>query len=240
MNAMPTGHTTEPTPRPIVSADVAHRIQMAIDGNPDVPAPNYGRLGWFQAQFAQNGVGITPETVRRWLSGEARPRHKMLIVLAKVLRVDVSWLAAGSDPERAEKDQRARNAAAAGVVNLVAGVVQICGGAPAFPDEGDERAKREGIDLYAIIKGAQYAMHVTAADEVADGWRFSVPVNAIPALVIGVIRTGPLAFTFVELDREGLETVGKRKGGTFDVVLDKNLFTGDRPWRKIETFAARL
>jgi hypothetical protein len=77
-----------------------------------------------------------------------------------------------------------------GAVNIVAGFIQMDGGNPAFPDEKDVAAKREHIDLYAIIKGANYSIHVSLGVEKNGEWQFSVPTGHEHVAVLGVAREG--------------------------------------------------
>lgn len=214
--------------------DFALRMAQACDGNLDVPPPNYGRLGWFVTQIEiMSGQVVTQETVRKWFAGEARPRHKTLSTLAQVLKVDEAWLSIGRSPELSEKQQLVRNASADGAVNVVAGFIGMCGGHPAFPRDDDTRAAKQKIDLYAIIKGAQYALYVASGLLVGAEWKVVVPVDARQCLVIAVLPVEPLQCEFYELDWEQIETTGKRKGATFEIAKSD-------AWKPIKTFAERL
>jgi transcriptional regulator with XRE-family HTH domain len=218
----------------VTHPDFAVRMAQACDGNPDVPPPNYGRLGWFVAQIEKkSGQVVTQETVRKWFAGEARPRFKTLSTLAQVLKVDEAWLSIGKSPDLNEKQKRVRNASADGAVNVVAGFVGMCGAHPAFPRDDDVRAAQEKIDLYAIIKGAQYAFHVVTGRLAGEDWTVSVPVEARATILIAVLLVGPLQCEFFELDWEQVEVQGKRKGGTFEVEKSNG-------WKQIRTFAERL
>lgn len=195
----------------------AQRMHQACDGNSSVPLPNYGRLQWFVDQFeAKFGIETTPESVRKWFAGEALPRPKTMTRLAQILEVDEAWLSLGKAVELDQRQQRLRNAEADGVVNVVAGLIQMCGANPAFPEPDDRRAEREHIDVYAIIRGAQYAIHVVLAADTEDSVRFAVPVEAIDTFVVGVVRTSDLTCDFYEIDRETLDR-SKRKGGFIEV-----------------------
>lgn len=206
----------------------AQRMAQACDGNTQVPPPNFGRLQWFVDQMDERfGAKSTPETIRKWLAGETMPRPKSLHQLAEILQVDEAWLSLGHAPELDQRQQKLRNAEADGVVNVVAGFIQMCGSNPAFPEPSDKRAQREHIDIYAIIRGAQYAFHVVLAKE----GRFVVPVGAEETFVVGVIRTSDLTCDFVEVDAESI-AAGKRKGGFIEVEN-----TG---LKQIKTFAERL
>ncbi len=203
--------------------DFAIRMQQACDGNPKVPLPNYGRLGWFVDQIkANSGAEVTIETIRKWFAGESRPRQKLMASLAQVLEVDEAWLSLGRQPKISRKQAEIRDAAADGAVNYVAGLIQMCGGHPAFPDENTR------YDLSAIIRGAQYFFHIVVA---ADG-TFSVPITAKDAIVIGLIKVTDLHYDLFELDWEGMSERGKRKGSHLEVP--------QYGWKQIKTFSERF
>ncbi|MEQ8441901.1 MAG: helix-turn-helix transcriptional regulator [Alphaproteobacteria bacterium] len=51
---------------------------------------------WTIEQFAQR-IGVTPDTVADWESGDRDPRSNRIIMLAGVLGVSAHWLLDGSD-----------------------------------------------------------------------------------------------------------------------------------------------
>lgn len=223
--------------------NVAHpefglRMLQACENNSSVPPLHHGRLGWFVKEFANCGTTVTRETVRKWFSGESYPRKKAMTTLSSILDVDEAWLAVGQSPGLSQKQVRVRNAMAGGAVNLVAGMIQMDGGHVAFPDEKDSRARTELIDLYAIIKGAQYALHVSVGILVEGDWTFRVPLEALSTFILGVMPVGNMHFQLVELDGEGVEAVGVRKGGTMEVLLPRDDFNWN--WKQIKTFSERL
>lgn len=160
-----------------------------------------------------------------------------MTTLAQILKVDEAWLSVGKSPELSEKQQQARNASADGAVNVLAGFVQMNGGHPAFPHQDDARASTQKIDLYAIIRGAQYAFHVITAEKTKDAWKFVVPVEAREAVVLGVLPVGDVQVEFLELDWEQIESLGSRKGPMFEVVIP---FDDMGTWKRIRSFAERL
>lgn len=233
-----TGESARPAKREkIAHPDFSTRMHQACDGNPKVPPQNFGRLGWFKAQFEERfDHSVTIETVRKWFAGEARPREKPMQYLAQILAVDHSWLALGTEPDVTEKERKVRNASADGAVNVIAGLIESGGGRPAFPLEDDGRARAEKIDLYAVIRGAQYAFHIAAGMRHDDGWHFTVPVEALNTLVLGVMVEGTNV-TVLELDREGIEQRGRRKAGHFEVT---DAHGEDSAWTRITSFSHRL
>jgi Helix-turn-helix len=214
----------------------AKRLITASDHHPDVPPLHSGRLTWFQQQFkTRHGIEMSLETVRKWFHGEAKPRPEKLKLLAQMLNLDEAWLSLGHEPELQPKEQKARNAVADGAVNLLAGVIQMNGGNPAFPDEGDKRAVNSHVDLYAIIKGAQYAFHVSLAQKLNGGYRFTVPLEWEDAFQMGVVQLDATTFKFVEI-KDQMISKGDNRGAAIDVhltnaELDKNL---------IKSFAQRI
>lgn len=225
----------------VVHPELARRLAAAVDGNPDVPPHNYGRLNWFQTELEARGVDVGIETIRKWFVGVTRPREKAMEALAKVLKVDHAWLSTGKQPEFGDKEQKRYVVIAAGVVNLVAGFIQLDGGHPAVPAEGDVEAAKKGIHLYAVIRGAKYDLHILPSireKNVEEGGPkksyFLVPHEARDTLVLGVVGIGGFAVRIFELDWETVEAVGTRKSGGFQVSLD------DAEWTEIKTFANRL
>ena len=214
----------------IKDPEFAARMQQACDGKPDVPPANYGRLGWFVEQLEKKyGEHSTIETVRRWLSGESRPRRHKIMHLAEILKVDPVWLEAGLASDVSVKERRLRNYDADGSVNLVAGLIQMSGWNPAFPeDEGPD------VDILAVIRGAAYKFHIVSGAKVGDDWVFNVPTQALDCVVVGLVRDAEFTFRFFELDSETIKEKSNRKSGYYEVALSQH------DWNQITTFADRI
>jgi hypothetical protein len=217
----------------IVHPEFAERMLHACDRNPDVPPINYGRLGWFVSQFKDRyDSDVTQETIRKWFAGESRPRHRAMTMLATILKVEESWLALGKDTSIPEKEHKIISSRASGAVNLIAGMVQLCGSTPAFP------AKEGPIDLQAVIRAAMFNFHIVYGVPNTKGFTFSVRIDATECLVIAVVQLEPLQFEVFELDWKKIESLGSRKSGHF--VVNETLEGLRTNWRKIETFSDRL
>ncbi len=189
-------------------------------GTRTAPPLYSGRLTWIVAQLAQRfDEKISVQTVARWARGEARPRQAKNVKLAQLLDVDPVWLYVGLEPEVSTRDRRTRDAMADGAVNVVAGLIQMDGGIPAFPDNDDERAIQDQVHLYAAIKGAQYAFHIVVGAAVEAGWMFTVPADAENVVLLGVVREG-LTFHVVELNDELLSYSDGTGRGMMAVTLD--------------------
>lgn len=198
-------------------------------------------MTWLKRELEKHEVDVSVETVRKWFAGEAKPHPKRLTVIAKILQTDEAWLLLGEKQDETPRERRVRNAAADGVVNLVAGLIQLGGGTPAFPEPDDKRAK--GVDVFAIIKGAQYSFKVVLGQPGADGVKFAVPTDYDRLFVLGVIPTGGVGYDIVELSADAIEGNGTRKGGHLDLVVQAGkggYSAGDQQLRQIKDFSARL
>jgi hypothetical protein len=218
------------------------RIAQACDNNPHVPPLNHGRLTWVVTKLKENfGVSVSVETVRRWFSGEALPRQARMRALAELLSVDTAWLALGHTQTVTAKEQKLREAELDGAVNLVAGAIQMNGVSPAFPLPDDKQAAQNLTDIFAIVRGAQYALHVITSNVGKDGEvNFNVPLKAVPNnRIIAVVSIEPLSFECYEVPVEVFEAHGKLTNGAyrFSAPLGKLDEVG---CRKIETFGERL
>jgi hypothetical protein len=225
-------------PKVIRAPEFAKRLNAAADNNPIIPPYLYGRHKWLKAAIeVKFNVKITTASMGKWMNGEVKPREDVVRMMAEILKVDEAWLSLGRSPELSPRDEKNRNATASGAVNLLCGLISMNGGHPAFPTEDDARAKAALIDLYAIIRGAQYAFHVNLAADAGHGdYRFFVPTAFEDAFQIGVIQTGDLDFILVELSTDLINERGTRRGGNVDVILAAGLIESVR----IRSFRNRL
>lgn len=192
----------------------AKRLLEACERNPDVPPFGMGQQKWVKDKVGN----ISSEGVRKWFSGEAKPRGQAMRTLAAALGVDEAWLALGHSPDLDPKARKARNAMADGAVNLVAGLVQMSGASPAFPTESDPRAAY--VDLYAIVKGVQYAFNVSLAIEIRPGvYRFPVVNEYEDCTTIGLISDGPMNFALLHLTHDVIAAHSVAKGGSRELVV---------------------
>lgn len=208
-------------------------MDKACNGNPLAPDLHNGRYVWLKSQLEQKfGETVSIETCRKWFAGEARPRPNKMSKIAQILEVDIAWLSLGIDPDIAPRERRLRNAMADGVVNVVAGLIQMDGGRPAFPADDDKRAEEEGIDLYTIIKGANYAFHISLGEIEGKKLRFPVPAKNDAVIVLGVIRDG-LNLKIFEISHDVIAT-GVRRGDSISVE------TTESALRPVKGFSERL
>lgn len=196
------------------------RLSEVCEKNPNVPPPNYGRLAWFVEQLEKRfGEKVSNETVRKWLAGEVKPQPKRIQLLAELLAIDLSWLAYGVAPEISKREFRAMSTETNGAIQLVAGFVKMAGGHPAFPADGDKRSADELIDLYSIIRGVQYAMHISVAHEDAGIFHFAVPSKYESVMQVGVVPLSDFAVRLIDIPEEVISQLGRRKGSSIEVEL---------------------
>lgn len=226
------------SPKIIRDKAFAHRLETACESHKHAPSGR-GQQVWVRTALGDKGVLVSPEAVRKWFAGEARPRPKIMSKLAQVLEVDEAWLSLGLSADVEPKLREARNAMADGAVNVLAGFIQMNGGHPAFPDaaETDE-------DLTAIIRGKRYIIHV-AVGRIEDGEvRFVVPREHSHLTVVGVIQTGSVRCDILRLPSELIDKHGaKKKSTNIEVALRKDgtdYVSGSDRWPKITNLAERL
>jgi transcriptional regulator with XRE-family HTH domain len=212
--------------------EFAKRMEQACETHPLCPPMHHGRLGWIAEQLEKKfGRKTTIESIRRWISGEARPRLETLNELAELFGVDSAWLALGTTPDFDPKDRKVRKAEVSGSVGLLASVIQMSGGHPAFPDDGDDKSS---VDLYAVIRGAHYRFKVMLGTSDADGrLSFTVPADLDGTIAIGVQQLDNFSYAFYEIEDEVI-ALGDRKGGYSVLTVTPDQL------RRIETFSERL
>lgn len=152
----------EIAPRIIRDKGFARRLEQACENHPQCPTDEYrGKKKWLYDRLSEEfGINVSPEAVRKWFTGETRPRPKAMNAVARLLEVDEAWLSLGTVKNETTREKKARNALASGAVNLVAGLIQMNGGHIAFPEGADT-----GVDIFAIIGGKQHAIQVKALFE---------------------------------------------------------------------------
>lgn len=219
--------------------DFSERLTLACDNHPHVPPIHYGRLGWLAEKLSSMNIKVSTETIRRWLSGEAYPRQSRMTALTELLQVEQSWLALGDAQGVTQKERKLRRAEADGAVNLVAGALRMSGAAPAFPMDGDARAENDRVDLYAIIRGANYPIHVTSSIVTDGEVEFVITERAKNDIVIAVTACDNLDFRFYEAPWDAIERNGVRKRGAY-VISGKFEEIESLGLRRLTTFSERF
>lgn len=138
--------------------------------------------------------------------------------LAEYLEVDEAWLALGLTPEMNKDERRKANRMASGAVYIVTGMIMMDGGNVAWPGEKDPR--REYVDIYAIMRGTQIAIHVSSGRELSNGsFELLIPREHHETKCIGFIPTGVGRFHLLNLSTKLIDTHKQRKAGDFAITI---------------------
>jgi len=196
-----------------------------------IPPYGHGR----QVYIAKH-LKVTQEAVRKWFTGEARPRVAKMRELALLLEVDEAWLALGVEPEMDRKEKRLHNSKTEGSIYLLFGMFTLAGGHCAFP--GDMDSRKDYVDFYTIIHGKQLAIHVSTGRETTRGrYEFIVPREYDDVRCVGIVHHGGIRFHVIDLKNETIATHKQRKGGGYVVTmgLSNNVYqSGPDTWPRIK------
>lgn len=213
------------------------RLNAACDGDPNVPPYGQGRQTWIKEK-----MGVSNEAVRKWFKGEARPKPAKMAALAELLGVDEAWLSLGIKPDKTPVEKRRSSAMASGAVNIVAGYIQVNGGNIAFPADDDPNL--EYVDLYAIISGQQYVIHVAMADETEpEHFKFYVPTELNICRVMGVVVVSPVNVHILNLKPQLLDKHKQRRGGYYELEMRREgdmYFSEDDQWPRVLSFQGNM
>ncbi|WP_181900477.1 helix-turn-helix domain-containing protein [Paracoccus thiocyanatus] len=205
-------------PRVLRDKAFARRLETACEGNPHCPTDAYrGKQKWIYDSLDEEfGVKLSAEAVRKWFSGESRPRPKIMTFLARLLEVDEAWLALGITPTLTPLEKKKRNAMATGAVNLVAGMFQLAGGHIAFPED-------DSSHVYAIISGKRIEIDAVLPFYLGnDQFRATIAdKNLDGKVVIAVLPQHEFYFRLVVLTPEVIRSAGERRGDFYEVVLEQ-------------------
>ncbi len=197
--------------------DFATRLQKAVAGHPRAPE-GHGRQAWLREQLVKQNLELSPEAVRKWFAGESRPRVGVITQIAKTLEVDEAWLSLGRRPDASPEETKKRNAVADGVVNVVAGMIQMSGGHIAFPDEGEE-----GVDIIAIYQGKKIDIEVSLSRDVEENvFRFTFQSYHPGKVFIGAVRLNKTKLEYLRIPAGLVKDHGHRKGGYLDITVQRD------------------
>lgn len=134
------------------------RLNEACNKSSSIPEYGKGR----QVTIAKM-MGVSQEAVRKWLSGEARPRANSVKKLAKILDVEYIWLTLGSDQDAVSSYREASERQDAGLYAFVSYIVNA-GGSVAFNKDSSDTS-----DLMVIQNGVMTKYSVTSANSYEGG-----------------------------------------------------------------------
>lgn len=157
---------------------------------------------------------VSQEAVRKWFSGESRPKQPTVRKLASALNVDYVWLALGTSHGEIEK-RRAAAGRQDSAVYALAGFVIEKGYNMAFaPADADH-------DIDAIGHGAHKVLVVRSANVASrNKWTVKFPLSSMELANIAACRRHDalFAYDFLWLTAQELTEHGFREGN--DICVD--------------------
>lgn len=201
-------------PRVIRDKEFAKRLEISCENHHLSPS-GHGCQKWLRDQILDKfSVRLSPEAVRKWFAGDARPRPNVMRQIAQVLEVDEAWLSLGLSPAETPREKQRQNALTSGAVNLVAAQIQLAGGNIAFPED-----RKEEHDLFAIVRGKQHAVTVRLGN---TDKKFRLSVMPHAKTVIAVVPTeDPTVYDFVRVPERLIDEYGYDRGGYTNIEIER-------------------
>lgn len=215
--------------------EFSKRLTLAADRSDGIPRINGGRFSHVQRQMALHGHKVSRETVRKWFSGEARPRTDKMISLCRVLKVDEAWLAVGASPSSLPAERKAMEVHNEGGVNLVMGMMALAGASNALPEDD----LSDSLHFYSILGGKQRKIFVSMGQVTGDTVRFHGPGSFDGICTIGIIQTGVSSFRLFEIAPKDIANHGRSRGGYVELrgtLRDGAVLLGDDTLTEITDF----
>lgn len=228
----------DPKKEPEVDALFAMRMRRACDANPAIPAENDGRLVWIKDRMNDEGMEMSLQSVHRWYHGRARPRQQKLLLLAKVIGVDESWLSLGRLDEIVARRSKPQKPILDGAVYVTVGLMQLANISCAWPDEDDQSSY---VHFYSIIQGKQYRFHVAyIRDETEAGdVKIHLPPEYEKCSILVCRCASATSVDLWSLDARTIEASAENHGGFIELqgsVKGSNLTIGSRAIKPIRRF----
>lgn len=229
----------DPRKEPEVDALFAMRMKRACDANPLIPDENNGRLVWIKDRMEAEGMEVSLQSVHRWYHGRARPRQQKLLLLAKVISVDESWLSLGRLDEIVSRRSKPQKPVLDGSVYATIGLMQLANVSCAWPDDDDDSASY--VHFYSIIRGKQHRFHVAyIREESEDGVSvIHLPTEYEKCSVIVCRRITATCLDLWSVPSSVITAGSKNRGGFFEMTVSVKgsiLSSGDTSIKSIKQF----
>jgi len=213
--------------------DFSKRLATACNDSQLIP--DYGRG---RQAFIAKRLKVTQEAVRKWFSGDSRPKPKVMTQLAALVEADEAWLALGVKPEIDRKEKRSLGVQTEGAVFFLFGLATMAGATAAFAGKDDPRSGY--IDFYFILNGVQYPVHVCVGREISKNvHEFIVPKEYSEVRCVGVVPLSHTRFHLVHLRTNLIDDHKQKKGGALAVTVSRKgneYVTGSDEWPRVERF----
>lgn len=206
----------DPRKEPEVDTLFAMRMRRACDANDLIPDEGGGRLVWIHEQMRKEGMDVALQSVHRWYHGRARPRRQKLLMLAKVLQVDESWLDLGRMDEIVSRRSKPQRPVLDGAVYVVMGLMRLAGISCAWPDD-DEPAGY--VHFYSIIRGKQHRVHVAYIQDEGESGEVLVhlPVEYEKCSIVACRRKDDRSVDLWHIPGEQIRSHSDKRGGFVEI-----------------------
>ena len=206
--------------------DFAQRLETACQECDRCPTEQYrGKQKWIRETLElEKGEEVSPEAVRKWFAGEAKPRPRIMTKLAEILDKDEAWLALGQIPDMTRRERKKRDVVMDGGALFVAGLVQVSGGYTSFPSAGHA----DQADFVAIIHGRSREVDAPLARKMGDGlYRFTIKRSFRERAVVGVVPHQGFGARLILINKELVERHASARGDylELDVTADGERYT---------------
>lgn len=196
--------------------EFAQRLETACQDCDRCPTEQYrGKQKWLRDTLElERGEKVSPEAVRKWFAGEAKPRPRTMTKLAEILDKDEAWLAIGQIPDMSRTDRKKRDVVMEGGALFLAGLVQVSGGFTSFPSAG----RADQADFVAIIRGMRREVDAPLARKIGDDvYRFTIKRDFGDRAVIGVVPHHGFGARLILIHKILIETHARRLGGYLEL-----------------------
>ncbi|PAL23600.1 hypothetical protein CD928_05905 [Sphingopyxis sp. GW247-27LB] len=191
-----------------------------------------GRYVYLVEQMEKYDVSITMETARKWFKGETIPTQEKMVYLTRIMNVDLNWLSMGEVAASEAAARRHLKDEADSTVNIVYDLLLAAGARARFAD-GDD-AKKHGVDLHVVIKGASYKFCVVTGEYVdKSSARFMQREAGEDVITLGVISEDD-DFRFNIFDLSQATIAAGSDGWSAPMAVS------DLEERRIRSFAQRI
>lgn len=190
------------------------RLLEACKDSPDIP--DYGK--GLQVQLAKM-MGVSQEAVRKWLSGDTRPKHEMCRKLANVLNVNYVWLELGTTEDEIAKVRKVARRQDAGVHAYISYLMESNFNV-AFPSSDDDLA-----DIHAVGRGVHISARVYSGTLNRGTYTVKFPAVSEDYAWVAACRipdVGSLTYDFFTLDADDIRQGGERQGSGWVIRIRKN------------------
>lgn len=189
------------------------RLNQALRDHPFAP-DEHGRQRWLLRELEkQSGISVSPNTVSKWVNGQARPRLDYIRALSRLLKVDELWLNMGQKPIMDTPETAKQAARSSGSALALAGIIEMCGGRVTFPGPDET-----GLSLRVDFGLGQVGMLIVDGNQKGSSVTFIIDEPVEDNKIIYFRYTSELETGTGQVDLLDLTDVPRQKMGGFSII----------------------